>query len=66
MAGTPVAGREMDEGSRGGRRSVLVFGLVAAIVTVLLILIGVTGKNVAPNAPQPNTESPATSSSQKQ
>ena len=28
---------DMDEGSRGGRRSVLVFGIVAAIMTVLLI-----------------------------
>ena len=56
----------MDEGSKGGGRSVLAFGIVAAIMTVLLIVIGVTGKNVAPNAAQLNTESPATSGSQNQ
>jgi hypothetical protein len=55
---------DMDEGSKGGRRSVLIFGLVAATLTVLLILIGVAGKNVAPNTPQSNTESPAASGSQ--
>ena len=54
----------MDEGSKGGRRSVLVFGLVAATLTVLLILVGVAGNNVAPNMAQSNTESPATSGSQ--
>ena len=55
---------DMDEGSKGGRRSVLVFGLVAATLTVLLILVGVAGNNVAPNMAQSNTESPATSGSQ--
>jgi hypothetical protein len=62
MADKPMT--DMDEGSRGGRNSVLVFGLVAATLTVLLILIGVAGKNVAPNMAQSNTESPATSGSQ--
>jgi hypothetical protein len=52
----------MDEGSKGGRRSVLAFGIVAAIMTVLLISIGVAGKNVAPATAQ-STESPATSGS---
>jgi hypothetical protein len=55
---------DMDEGSKGGGRSVLAFGIVAAIVPVLLLVIGVTGKNVAPNIPQSNTELPATSGSQ--
>jgi len=55
---------DMDEGSKGGRRSALVFGVVAATLTALLIVIGVAGKNAAPNTPQSNTESPATSSSQ--
>ena len=55
---------DMDEGSKGSRRSALVFGVVAATLTALLILIGVAGKNVAPNTPQSNTESPATSGSQ--
>jgi hypothetical protein len=62
MADRPMT--DMDEGSKGGRRSVLIFGLVAATLTVLLILIGVAGKNVAPNTPQSNTESPAASGSQ--
>ena len=55
---------DMDEGSRGGRRSVLAFGIVAAIMTVLLIAIGVSGKNVTSNMAQSNTETPATSGSQ--
>ena len=55
---------DMDEGSKGGRRSALVFGLVAATLTVLLILVGVAGKNVGPSTPVSNTESPATSGSQ--
>ena len=55
---------DMDEGSRGGRRSVLAFGIVAAIMTVLLIAIGVSGKNVTSNMSQSNTETPATSGSQ--
>jgi hypothetical protein len=54
---------DMDEGSKGGRRSALAFGIVAATLTVLLI-VGVAGKSVAPNTPQSNTESPATSGSQ--
>ena len=53
---------DMDEGSKGGRRSALVFGVVAATLTALLIVIGVAGKNAAPNTAQSNTES--TSSSQ--
>jgi hypothetical protein len=55
---------DMDEGSKGGRRSALVFGLVAATFTVLLILVGVAGKNVGPSTLVSNTESPATSGSQ--
>jgi hypothetical protein len=62
MADRPMT--DMDEGSKGGGNSILVFGLVAATLTVLLILIGVTGKNVTPNMAQSNTESPATSGSQ--
>ena len=49
---------DMDEGSKGGRRSVLAFGIVAAIMTVLLIGIGVAGKNVAPNTAQLNVSRP--------
>jgi hypothetical protein len=57
---------DMDEGSKGGRRSVLAFGIVAAIMTVLLIGIGVAGKNVAPNTAQSDTGAPSTSGSQNQ
>jgi hypothetical protein len=55
---------DMNEGSKGGLRSILVFSLVAATLTVLLIVVGVAGKSVAPNTPQTTTESPATSGSQ--
>jgi hypothetical protein len=59
-----IAMADMDEASKGGQRSVLVFGIVAATLTVLLILVGVAGKSVAPNTARSNTESPATSGSQ--
>jgi len=39
---------------------------VAAIITILLIGIGIAGKNVAPKTAQSNVESPATSGSQNQ
>jgi len=52
-----------EEGSRGGQRSVTLWAIVAAALTVLLILVGtghITGTKVAsPSAPS-NTESPAT------
>ena len=50
-----------DEGSKGGRRSVTLFAVVAAALTVLLFLIGtrhITGTKVAA-PPQANTEAPA-------
>jgi hypothetical protein len=62
MADRPIM--DADEGSKGGARSVLTFAIVAAALTVLLVLVGVSGKKVAPEAPQPSTESPATSGSQ--
>jgi len=43
----------MDEVSR----SILAFGIVAAIWIVLLIVIGGAGENVGPNTPQANVES---------
>jgi hypothetical protein len=46
----------MDEGSKGGRNSVLVVGIVPAIMIVLMILIGVAGKNTTPNMAQLTTE----------
>jgi hypothetical protein len=62
MADRPIV--DADEGSKGGARSVLTFAIVAAILTVLLVLVGVRGKKVTPEASQPSTESPATSGSQ--
>ena len=46
------------------RRRLIVFGLVSAITLVVPIVIGLAGKNVAPNTAQLNTESPAASGSQ--
>jgi hypothetical protein len=43
----------MDEASR----SILAFGIVAAIWIVLLIVTGGAGENVGPNTPQANVES---------
>jgi hypothetical protein len=48
----------MDEGSKGSKRSVLAFGIVATISIVLLVVIGVAGENVGPNTPQAKVESP--------
>jgi hypothetical protein len=52
-----------EEGSKGGARSILTFAVVAAALTVLLFLVGVSGRKVTPEAPKPSTESPATSGS---
>jgi hypothetical protein len=54
------------EGSKGYARSVLTLGILAACLIVLLLLIGfgVFGsETVAPNTPQPTTQSPAPSGS---
>jgi hypothetical protein len=56
--------RQKDIGEIAMANRPILFGVVAATLTVLLILVGVAGKNVAPNTPQANTESPATSGSQ--
>jgi hypothetical protein len=59
MADRPVTD---EEGSKGGARTVTVFAIVAAILTVLLILVAtgvITGTKVASPSPPPNTESPA-------
>ena len=45
----------MDEGSKGGRRSVLAVSIVAASMIVLMIVMGVSGKNVTQNTAQSNT-----------
>jgi uncharacterized protein YoxC len=41
----------------------LTFAVVAAALAVLLVLVGISGKKVTPEAPQPKTESPPTSGS---
>jgi hypothetical protein len=51
-----------DEGSKGGTRSVTLWAVVAAALTLLLILVGtgqITGTKVAAPSPPLNTESPA-------
>jgi len=52
-----------EEGSKGGARSILTFAVVAAALTILLVLVGISGKKVTPEAAKPSTESPATSGS---
>jgi len=59
-----IAMAYMDEGSKGGRRSVLAISIVVASMIVLMIVIGVSGRNVTQTTAQSNTESPATSGSQ--
>ena len=54
---------DTDDGSKGGRRSVLFFGTVAAALTVMMILIGVSGRHVTPSPQQASTEAPTTSGS---
>jgi hypothetical protein len=46
----------MDEGSKGGRNSVLAFSIVSAFMIVLMLLIGVAGKSTTPNTAQLTTE----------
>jgi hypothetical protein len=60
-ARSSLAMPDTDEASKGGRSSVLVFGVVAAAMTVMLILVGVSGRHVASNPQQANIESPTTS-----
>ena len=62
-------GKRQEEISMADRRmadskKALVFGLVAASTLVLLILIGVASKNVAPDTAQLNTAWSAASGSQ--
>ena len=53
---------DLDEGSKGGRRSVLIVGLVALCLFAFLLFFGYRGgsQSVAPATPQPTTEAPAT------
>jgi hypothetical protein len=63
MAGRPITDLEDSE---GGARLVLTLGILAACLIVLFLLIGfgVFGsETMAPNTPQPTTQSPAPSGS---
>jgi hypothetical protein len=52
---------DVDEGSKGRTRSVLIVGIVAVFLFAFLIFFGYGGdsKNEAPASPQPTTEAPA-------
>ena len=52
---------DTDEGSKGRTRPALIFGLVATVAIVVMVLIGVSGENVASQVAQQNA---GTSSSQ--
>jgi hypothetical protein len=59
-----MAGTDVHEGSKGGSRSVMAVAIVSAIMLIAILIIGYSGrKDVAPNTPQSNTESPATTGS---
>ena len=51
MADRPIT--DIDEGSRGGTRSVALFAVVAAVVLVFLVVVGSRGGHVVPNTPAP-------------
>jgi hypothetical protein len=56
---------DIDEGSRGGRRSIMLFGGVAAALLVFLVVVGSQApKHAEPSTPQSNTELPAPAGSQ--
>jgi hypothetical protein len=51
---------DMEEGSKGGNRSVLIVGIVAAFLLAFVLFFGYRGgsQSVAPDTAQPNTEAP--------
>ena len=54
-----------EEGSKGGQRSMMLFGVVAGCMIVATIFIGLASReNVAPNTAPMTTELPATSGAQ--
>jgi hypothetical protein len=53
-----------EEASRGGARSIALWAVVSAVLVVWGLYTGFQGRHVAPNPPQSNTESPATSGSE--
>ena len=62
---TPMT--DTEEGSKGGARSGALFGVVAAALLVLLVLVGMGNfgtKKMAPDTAQQKTKSPATPGSQ--
>jgi hypothetical protein len=63
MGEIATAGTHVEEASKGGSRSIMAVAIVSAIMTIAM-LIGYSGRNHgAPNKPQSNTESPATTDS---
>ena len=52
---------DIEEGSKGGNRSVLIVGIVAAFLLAFLLFFGYRGgsQTVAPDTAQPTTEAPA-------
>jgi hypothetical protein len=52
---------DFEQGSKGGNRSVLTVGIVAAFLLAFLLFFGYRGgsQTVAPATPQPTTEAPA-------
>ncbi len=64
MGEIAMAGTDVHEASKGGSRSVMAVAIVSAILFVAMIIIGYRSpQHVAPNKPQSNTESPATTDS---
>lgn len=47
---------DTEEGSKGKTSPALLFSVVAAVVLALMVLIGVSGKNVASHVAQQNVE----------
>ena len=64
MAYRPMTEEDI-EGSKGGARSLAIFGVVAVALGIFLFIFGadvfhLAGNRPAPKTPQPNTEAPAT------
>ena len=47
---------DTEEGSKAGARPALLFGLLTTVVIVLMVLVGISGKNVASHMAQQNVE----------
>ena len=47
---------DTEEGSKAETRPALLFGLLTTVVIVLMVLVGISGKNVASHMAQQNVE----------